>query len=89
MNIVLLLYFAVVNLLAFSLFAIDKKSAKKNKDRVSEGKLFLLAVLGGALGAWGGMYFFRHKTKHWYFVVFMPLILFVQIGVGVYLLLIR
>ena len=85
MNIVLLLYFAVVNLLAFLLFAIDKKSAKKNKDRVSEGKLFLLAILGGALGAWGGMYFFRNKTKHWYFVVFMPLILFVQIGVVVYL----
>jgi len=88
-TVVFLIYFAIVNLLAFALFGIDKRMAKKNKDRVSEGKLFLLAILGGALGAWGGMYFFRHKTKHWYFVVFIPLILFVQIGVVVYLLFIR
>ena len=86
---ILLIYFAVVNLLAFALFGIDKRMAKKDRDRVSESKLFLLAILGGALGAWGGMYFFRHKTKHWYFVVFIPLILFVQLGVGIYLLFIR
>ena len=86
---VLLIYFAVVNLLAFFLFAIDKRMAKKNRDRVSEAKLFLISILGGALGAWGGMYFFRHKTKHWLFVVLIPLILLVQVGVAIYLLWVR
>ena len=86
---VFLVYFAVVNLLAFALFGIDKRMAKKDHDRVSESKLFLLSILGGALGAWGGMYYFRHKTKHWNFVIFIPLILLVQVGLGIYLLFFR
>ena len=32
-----------------------------------------------------GMFYFRHKTRHWYFVVGMPLILAVQIAVAVWL----
>ena len=34
----------------------------------------LTAALGGAFGSWLGMYLFRHKTRHWYFAVFMPLL---------------
>jgi uncharacterized membrane protein YsdA (DUF1294 family) len=40
--------------------------------------------LGGSIGTWAGMYLFRHKTKHWYFVVGMPAILILQIVVGVW-----
>ena len=83
-TIILLVYFLLVNLLAFALFAIDKRLAKKDKARVSETKLFLLALLGGVLGAWTGMYTFRHKTKHWYFVVGIPLILLLQMAGGVF-----
>jgi len=32
-----------------------------------------------------GMYHFHHKTKHWYFVVGMPLIFFIQLAIAVYL----
>jgi uncharacterized membrane protein YsdA (DUF1294 family) len=32
------------------------------------------------------MYVFRHKTRHWYFAVGMPLILTLQAGLAVYLL---
>jgi uncharacterized membrane protein YsdA (DUF1294 family) len=70
-------------LISFSFFEKDKRLAKKKKTRISEKTLFLTAILGGALGAWLGMYFFRHKTKHWYFVVLVPLILLAQI-VGIY-----
>ena len=31
------------------------------------------------------MYLFHHKTKHWYFVVGMPLILAAQLAAGVWL----
>ena len=34
-----------------------------------EKRLFLLAALLGAPGGLLGMYAFRHKTKHWYFIV--------------------
>jgi uncharacterized membrane protein YsdA (DUF1294 family) len=82
-TVVILLYFGIVNLLSFCLFGIDKKWAKKEKSRISEKTLFIMALIGGSIGAWGGMYYFRHKTKRWYFVVFIPLILLLQI-VGVY-----
>ena len=83
---ILLLYFAAINLISFCAFGIDKKWAKKEKARISEKTLFIMALIGGSIGTWGGMYYFRHKTKHWYFVVLMPLILLVQV-VGVYFIL--
>jgi uncharacterized membrane protein YsdA (DUF1294 family) len=78
-TVILLLYFAIINLISFSLFGIDKRLAGKKKNRIAEKALFLAAIAGGALGAWIGMYFFRHKTKHWYFIVLVPLILLAQI----------
>ena len=39
----------------------------------------LLAVLGGSLGAWAGMYSFRHKTNRLKFVLGIPMILLAQI----------
>ncbi len=52
--------------------------------RISEQNLFLAAILGGSVGTLVGMYTFRHKTRHWYFVVGMPLILILQAGIAGY-----
>ncbi|MDD7403250.1 MAG: DUF1294 domain-containing protein [Butyribacter sp.] len=73
------IYFMAVNLLGFLIMGIDKVKAKKHAWRIPEKTLFFVAFLGGSLGSWAGMYFFRHKTRHWYFVVGMPAILFAQI----------
>lgn len=78
-------YLIAVNLLGIALMGIDKQKAKKRKWRIPERTLFLCALLGGSAGAWAGMYLFRHKTRHWYFVVGMPLVLAVQIAVAVWL----
>ena len=61
-------------------------NARQGKRRIPEATLFLSALLGGSLGAVVGMNFFRHKTKHWYFVVGMPLILLVQLAAVLWLL---
>ncbi|SDB62481.1 Uncharacterized membrane protein YsdA, DUF1294 family [Butyrivibrio sp. INlla16] len=61
----------------------DKRKAKRNSFRTPESVLFILALMGGSIGSILGMYIFRHKTKHWYFVVGMPLILIAQIGIVV------
>ena len=45
----------------------------------SERCLMLLAAFGGSIGMWGGMYFFRHKTKHPKFYIGVPAILIIQI----------
>ncbi len=58
---------------------IDKRRAKRNAFRVPEATLFSVAIVGGSIGSILGMLVFRHKTKHWYFTVGLPLILLVQI----------
>lgn len=68
-----------INIIAFISMGYDKKRAEKHKWRVSEGRLFFLALIFGAFGIWLGMYFFRHKTKHMKFVFGIPLILAVQL----------
>ena len=79
-------YLAVVNLWAFALMGFDKHRAKiKGARRIRERTLFLSALLGGGLGACLGMWCFRHKTKHWYFVAGMPLILLAEAALGLWL----
>lgn len=72
------IYALTVNVILFSMMGIDKKRAKKKQWRISEMGLFLVAIVGGALGGTIGMYIFHHKTRHWYFVIGFPLILVVQ-----------
>ena len=82
---VLLVWLAVINLVTFAVYGIDKAKAKRGAWRMPEKTLFLLPLLGGSLGALLGMRVFRHKTKHWYFVWGIPLILLAQITLAVWL----
>ena len=77
--ILVLCWLVVTNIAAFAVMYIDKQRAKKGAWRIKEATLFIFAIIGGSLGANLGMQLFRHKTKHWYFVVFMPLILVLHI----------
>ena len=82
----ILIYLLIVNALGFLLMLVDKRKAQKNLWRIPESTLFLMAAIGGSVGSLVGMYKFRHKTKHWQFVIGMPAILIAQI-VLVFLLL--
>ena len=82
---VLLVWLAAINLVTFAVYGIDKAKAKRGAWRVPEKTLFLLPLLGGSLGALLGMRVFHHKTKHWYFVWGIPLILLAQIALAAWL----
>ncbi|WP_228548255.1 DUF1294 domain-containing protein [Sporosarcina obsidiansis] len=59
----LILYMAVMSIWAFGAMGFDKKQAQKKKQRIPERNLWLLALLGGGVGAYFGMQVFRHKTR--------------------------
>ncbi len=84
-TVIVLSYLGIMNLTGFILMGVDKRKAVRNAWRIPETRLFLFALLGGSLGSLLGMYFFRHKTKHWYFVWGMPFILAIQTVVLIYL----
>ena len=68
-------YLLIINALGFLLMLVDKWKAKKNRWRVRESTLLLIAALGGSVGSLLGMYLFRHKTLHLKFTLGIPLIL--------------
>ena len=64
-----------INLLAFFIMFLDKKKAELGDRRISERTLFILALLFGAPGIYTGMFICRHKTKKWYFILGIPLLI--------------
>jgi len=79
-----MIYILIMNVIGFCLMGLDKHLARTRQWRVPEKILFGAALLGGSAGAWAGMYVFHHKTRHWYFVVGIPLILAAQLALAVY-----
>jgi len=82
---IFMVYFAAVNLIAFIVCGIDKYKAQHDLWRVPEKTLFLLSVIGGALGFFFGMKSFRHKTRHLKFQILIPLLALLWIGIIVFL----
>ena len=74
----ILVYAAVMSLIAFAAFGIDKFKAKTNRWRIRERTLFLLALPGGGIGAFLGMKVFHHKTRNKQFAVGLPVIMIIQ-----------
>ena len=75
----LIIYFIIINIISFGAMWVDKRKAQKGKWRISEGALFILALIGGSIGGIIGMYTFRHKTKKKIFTIGFPVILILQI----------
>jgi len=75
-------YLVAVNLLNFIFFWNDKRRAKKEAWRIPEKTLIGLCLIGGSIGGFLGMRVFHHKTKHFLFAWGIPIILIIQIGVG-------
>ena len=77
----------VANITAFCLMGVDKRRAKlraagaseKKVRRIPEATLLLWAACFGGIGATLGMCLFRHKTRHWYFRIGLPVMAAVQV----------
>jgi uncharacterized membrane protein YsdA (DUF1294 family) len=80
-----LYYLVTINAITFLTYGIDKLKAMKNKWRIPEATLLLLAVTGGSIGAFLGMKVWHHKTMHKKFKYGIPLIIVLQLGLSLYL----
>ncbi len=60
---VLGLYLLGINGITFVQYGWDKRQAKKQRHRIPEKRLHILALIGGTIGAFLGQLTFRHKTK--------------------------
>lgn len=74
----ILAYLFMINIVSLTVYGSDKHRAVKDKWRVPEQVLIMLAVLGGSIGALAAMLFFHHKTKKPLFVIGVPLILLAE-----------
>lgn len=84
LQIVVLAFACCASLVGFFSMKIDKERAKRQVWRIKESVLFLIAAFGG-VGSTVGMYVFRHKTNHWYFKYFFPVLAVIDIAVYVWL----
>lgn len=71
-----MIFFLVVNVTAFLVMLWDKmQSRKSGAERISEGLLFFMATMFGSVGVYLGMFVFRHKTRKWYFLIGIPMLI--------------
>ena len=68
---ILIYYYLFINLLSFTIFGVDKYLAIKHKWRISEKTLLFSFILGGFIGGGLGMIIWHHKTKKWYFKLWL------------------
>ena len=79
------IYLITVSFITFIFYFVDKLKAIANAWRIPEKVLVILSIIGGAFGGLLATYTLRHKTKHWYFVLGLPVIFFIQLAIAVYL----
>ena len=77
---ILLAYILVISIVSVVVCIYDKKISKKNRVelRIPEATLLGLSALGGSVAMFICMLLTRHKTKHFKFMVGIPVIILVQ-----------
>ena len=80
-ELIILIYLAIITVVTFFVYGIDKWKSQHKRWRIPESVLLGLAVIGGSVGAWLGMQVWRHKTQHKKFKYGVPAILAAQVAV--------
>jgi len=86
MPIHVLLFYLVVSLLTFVVYALDKSAARRNAWRTPESTLHMLSLVGGWPGAMIAQQTLRHKSRKVEFRIVFWLTVILNIGIYVWLL---
>ena len=79
---VLLIYLAVISLIAVILTVSDKLRAIRHRYRISEFTLMHFSALGGSIAMLLTMLLIHHKTRHIKFMVGIPVIIILQLVIA-------
>lgn len=74
----LILYIAIINIITFIAYGIDKSKAQNKQWRISEFTLIFLGVIGGGVGGLMAMVIFKHKLSKALFYIGLPVIIVVN-----------
>ena len=78
-------YLALISIFAIGITLADKGAAKSGSWRIKERTLLLVAALGGSVAMFVTMRCTRHKTQHAKFMIGIPLIIVLQIAIGLFI----
>ena len=80
---IFLAYIAIISIVSIIVCIYDKKISKKNRVelRTPEKSLLILSALGGSVAMFITMLIIRHKTKHFKFMVGIPVIMIIQAAI--------
>ncbi|QQE77607.1 DUF1294 domain-containing protein [Alicyclobacillus sp. SO9] len=83
---IVLIYGLIINIIGMYVMYDDKQRAKRRAYRISEKTLWIISIIGGAVGATIGMHRFRHKTQHLAFRIGFPLLSIIDIVILFFIL---
>ena len=78
------IYVLAMSAATFCVFVYDKWQAEHGGWRAREVVLLTLSLLGGELGGLLAMRLVRHKTRVYYFVWGLPIMIVLQVGLVAY-----
>jgi len=81
----ILIYLCAINVITYITYGVDKYKAVHHNWRIPESTLMFMGVIGGALGALCAMFSFHHKIRKNKFRFGLPVILFLQVALYMYL----
>lgn len=58
-----IVYLVIMNLLSFACLQSDKKRASFSRYRIGTRMFYLLSLLGGSIGIWIGMFYYRYHLE--------------------------
>lgn len=79
-----LIYILTIWIISIIVTVFDKLAAKKERRRVRESTLLLLAALGGAGAMLATMKTIRHKTRKPKFMITLPVFFLIHIAVAAF-----
>ncbi|WP_078391891.1 DUF1294 domain-containing protein [Shouchella patagoniensis] len=79
------IYFGIITIVGFIVMGVDKTRAKTRARRISERNLWIIGLIGGSLGVYIGMYTYRHKTLKRSFSIGVPILIFIQAALGLFI----